>query len=153
MRVIPLTDAHAEDWLRLRDSLWPHCSEDEHHAEMKRILSDPLKFAQFISIDDMGRSVGFVEASIRHDYVNGTSISPVAFLEGIYVEPKARQGGVARSLVQAVSTWATNRGMTELASDAAISNTLSHTMHIALGFEETERVVFFRKEIGGDDDA
>ena len=120
---------------------------------MEQFLSDPSRFAQFISIDEKGHPTGLAEASIRHDYVNGASTSPVAFLEGIYVEPKARQMGLARALIEAVSAWAVNQGISELASDANVSNTLSHTMHMALGFEETERVVFFRKNIGGADDA
>ena len=35
----------------------------------------------------------------------------------------------------------------ELASDAGIDNTVSHGMHTGLGFEETERVVYFRKDL------
>jgi aminoglycoside 6'-N-acetyltransferase I len=34
-----------------------------------------------------------------------------------------------------------------LASDALLDNGASHAMHRALGFEETERVVFFRKPL------
>jgi aminoglycoside 6'-N-acetyltransferase I len=32
-----------------------------------------------------------------------------------------------------------------MASDALLENTDSHAMHRALGFEEAERVVYFRK--------
>lgn len=35
----------------------------------------------------------------------------------------------------------------KLATDALISNLESHAMHKALGFEETERVVFFKRTI------
>jgi aminoglycoside 6'-N-acetyltransferase I len=35
--------------------------------------------------------------------------------------------------------------MVELASDADIANAVSHATHRALGFQETERVVYFRK--------
>ena len=35
----------------------------------------------------------------------------------------------------------------ELASDALIDNAVSHGMHRRLGFEETERVVYFRKDL------
>ena len=77
--------------------------------------------------------------------MNGTDSSPVAFLEGIYVAPFARNLGVAKALVQAAEFWARERGCVEFASDAAIENESSHAMHRALGFAETERVVFFRK--------
>jgi aminoglycoside 6'-N-acetyltransferase I len=35
----------------------------------------------------------------------------------------------------------------ELASDALLDNNGSHAMHEALGFTETERVVYFRKAL------
>jgi aminoglycoside 6'-N-acetyltransferase I len=41
----------------------------------------------------------------------------------------------------------TGRGCTELASDALIDNTVSHSMHRGLGFEETEIVVYFKKSL------
>lgn len=84
---------------------------------------------------------------MRHDYVNGTSSSAVAFLEGIYVHPSWRRHGVARALVAAVMNWGRSQGCGELASDALLENTSSHLMHEALGFEETERVVYFRMSL------
>jgi len=71
--------------------------------------------------------------------------SPVAFVEGIYVTPDARGRGVARALIAGVTQWAKDQGVTELASDALLDNEASHAMHKALGFCETERVVYFRK--------
>lgn len=35
------------------------------------------------------------------------------------------------------------------ASDALLENVSSHCMHRGLGFEETERVVYFRKDLVG----
>jgi aminoglycoside 6'-N-acetyltransferase I len=114
---------------------------------MACFLGQPEKFAQFIAYDYAHRVTGFVEASIRNDYVNGTASSPVAFLEGIYVVAERRRLGIARALTNAVSQWAISRGVRELASDAALENELSHDVHRALGFTETERVVYFRKEL------
>lgn len=92
-------------------------------------------------------AVGFVEAALRTDYVNGTSTSPVAFLEGLYVRPECRHRGIARAMVDAVVAWARDCGCRELASDALLDNAGSHAMHRALGFVETERVVCFRREL------
>jgi len=36
-------------------------------------------------------------------------------------------------------------GCAELASDAMLDNTVAQAMHAALDFEETERVVYFRR--------
>ena len=59
--------------------------------------------------------------------------------------PPARRKGVAASLVAAVAQWARGAGCRELASDAALENFIGQLVHRALGFEETERVVFFRR--------
>jgi aminoglycoside 6'-N-acetyltransferase I len=106
-------------------------------------VAHPQRFAAFVAHD--GNPVGFAEAAIRSDYVNGTMWSPVAFLEGLYVLPAARRKGVAGELVAAVAGWARELGYRELASDARLENEASHAMHRALGFEETERVVYFRR--------
>lgn len=150
MTLQPITDATIADWLALRRKLWPHCSEQEHRAETGQQLADPARYAQFIVLDETNAPRGFAEASIRHDYVNGAHQSPVAFLEGIYVDASWRQKGVARQLVEAVCRWAQECGIRELASDADLDNSISHAVHQALGFEETERVVFFRKSLAGD---
>ena len=96
-----------------------------------------------------GSAMGFVEASKRVDYVNGTSSSPVAFLEGLYVEPTSRRKGVARALVADVERWALAERCSELASDSPLENIAAHAAHRALGFEETERVVYFRRPVHG----
>ncbi|AGI25691.1 aminoglycoside N6'-acetyltransferase [Pseudomonas sp. ATCC 13867] len=69
------------------------------------------------------------------------------FLEGIYVAESARRQGVARALVRAVQVWGVARGCRDFASDAALDNHASHALHRALGFVETERVVYFRKPL------
>lgn len=129
----------------MRQQLWPHCTADEHLAEMEQFVADPGRFAQFLAVGAPGEAIGLVEVALRHDHVNGTQTSPVAFLEGIYVVPQARRSGVARRLVAAAEQWALDRGCAEFASDARLENIASHAMHAALGFVETERVVYFRK--------
>jgi len=143
----PCTSVEQDGWLRLRQALWPDCPEAEHRAEMGAFLLEPEKYAQFVAYGEDGQAAGFAEAALRTDYVNGTETSPVAFLEGIYVEPLHRRRGWGRALVGAVAAWAGSLGCRELASDALLENEASHLMHRALGFEETERVVFFRKEL------
>ena len=100
-----------------------------------------------LAVSAEGSALGFVEASKRTDYVNGTSSSPVAFLEGLYVVPASRRKGIAQTLVGSVVSWAKCEGCSELASDALLGNGTAHLVHLALGFEETERVVYFRKAL------
>ena len=137
-----------EGWLVLRQALWPEASREEHLAWMAKQLSLSGRFVQFVASSGPGRPVGFAEAAIRTDYVNGTDTFPVAFLEGLYVIPELRRQGIAAALVAAVERWARDFGCRELASDALLDNPPGHHLHRALGFEETERVVYFRKMIG-----
>lgn len=136
----------APDWIAMRSALWPGGGDSGTHADdINRLLADAGGTVNLIARDGTGQAVGFAEASLRRDYVNGCKTKPVAFLEGIYVVPEARGRGIAKALVAAVEDWARALGVSELGSDAAPSNLASLKMHAALGFEETERVVFFRK--------
>jgi aminoglycoside 6'-N-acetyltransferase I len=143
MHVTLAASADREDWAALRRELWPDADDDD----IARMLKEPVRFAAFIARTANDGAVGFAEVSLRHDYVNGCETSPVGFLEGIYVVPRFRRRGVAASLVRAVEQWTLAQGASELASDALIDNTDSHRMHAALGFQETERVVGFRKRL------
>jgi len=137
--------ADLHDWAVLRGALWPDGSTSEHRRDLAELVDEPQAIVGFMARDLRGTLVGFAEAALRIDYVNGCETSPVAFLEGLYVVKEARRQGIGRGLVEAVEAWARLKGCTEMASDALLENTVSHAMHAALDFEETERVVFFRK--------
>ena len=148
VRVAPATAADAEDWTAMRTALWPRGGDGAHAADIAGLLADPGETINLIARTEDGAALGFAEAALRRDYVNGCKTSPVAFLEGIFVWPEARGHGVARAMVAEVEAWARKQGCTEFASDTAPDNFVSQDMHRALGFEETQRVVFFRKVLG-----
>lgn len=145
MKIASATPADAADWVSMRSALWPGGGSGEHAADIAELLADAGETINLIARDADGKALGFAEAALRRDYVNGCKTSPVAFLEGIFVIPEARGKGVARALILAVEAWGRAQGCTEFASDAAPDNLASLDMHRALGFEETQRVVFFRK--------
>jgi len=95
-----------------------------------------------------GRIAGFVEIGLRN-YAEGCTSSPVPYVEAWYVVPDARGIGVGAALIGAVEAWATKAGHTELASDALVDNRASERAHKALGFEEVERSIHFRKKLRG----
>lgn len=134
-------------WLDLRLALWSDATADEHRGYMSISLAQPERFLALILYDEQRRPVGFIEGSIRLDYVNGTESSPVGFVEGVYVVAPLRRRGVARALFDAIGDWAKARGCRELASDALLDNVASQRAHRALGFRETERVVYFAKPL------
>lgn len=135
-----------EDWTRLRARLWRDDDATSHQAQIRAMLDAPERGVCMLAFE-AENSVGFAEASLRHDYVNGCDTSPVLFLEGIYTHPRWRRQGVARRLCAALAVWGRDRGLCEFASDAPLGNRASRAMHRALGFGETERVAFFRRSL------
>jgi len=112
-------------------------------------------FAEIISSEDAvclikyveDRPIGFAQCQIRHDYVEGTETSPVGYLEGIFVEEEYRHRGVAKELLQQCERWAKGKNCSEFASDCELDNVDSLQFHLAMGFEEANRIICFRKEI------
>nr|WP_298153782.1 aminoglycoside 6'-N-acetyltransferase [uncultured Pseudoxanthomonas sp.] len=146
-RIRAATAADIDAWSAMRAELWPDADAGELRAEA--LAWDTGNGIALIAVGLGDRAIGLAEASLRRDYVNGTESSPVAFLEAWYVDPGHRGRGVGRALIAAAEDWTRAQGCSELASDALLDNTASHAAHAACGFEETERVVYFRKPLQG----
>ena len=149
MRVRSITKADAETWLAMRMALWPDAKEDELRLEVGRYFvahGEPLLPHCVFVAEEHGKIVGMLELSLR-PYVDGCDSSPVPFIEGWYVVPDARRSGVGGALVRAAEQWALENGYTEIASDALLENTESERAHKAVGFEEVERAIRFRKAL------
>jgi aminoglycoside 6'-N-acetyltransferase I len=146
-------DERASDWAALRAALWPDCTAAEHAAYLRQVLGRGDTAVGFLAVEagdapePRGAALGFAEATLRSDYVNGCESSPVGFLEGWFVVPAARGRGIGRALVAATEDWARQRGCTEMASDARLDNTEAQRAHEACGFDEAERVVYFHKRL------
>src|ERR1700761_8518938 len=134
---------HLDEWATLRGALWPDDPVEHHREDATRLYLSGNDHAAAFICRNAGDVIGFAEATLRHDFVNGCETSPVVFLEGVYVHPDQRCKGVARRLVEAVAAWGRSLGCTEFASDALLDNAESHRFHEALGFREAERVVYF----------
>jgi len=132
------------DLAALAAKLWRHPA-GELAAEFSELLEQG-DAALFLARQN-GEAVGFAQCQLRHDYVEGTSTSPVGYLEGIYVEPAHRQHGVAAALLHACEAWAKRQGCTEFASDCELENADSLRFHRSLGFREANRIICFTKEL------
>lgn len=91
--------------------------------------------------------VGFAQCQLRRDYVEGTSSSPVGYLEGIFIQNEFRRKGFAKELLSACEDWAKSTGCTEFASDCEIDNETSIAFHKSMLFEEANRIVCFAKKL------
>ena len=125
--------------------LWESHTVDELEADFVEILHDK-KSAFFIKYINT-LPVGFAQCGLRTDYVEGTESSPVGYLEGIFIKEGYRGKGYAKELLLHCETWAKNMGCTEFASDCELDNLGSYKFHLAMGFDEANRIICFKKKI------
>jgi len=136
------------EWLRMRLLLWPECLPEQHNDEMTASLARPDS-AVIVAARPTGGLCGFLEAAIW-PYAEGCETHSVGYIEGWYVDADMRQQGVGRQLVQVAESWARSRGCREMASDTEVENAESQRSHAAVGFQETSRLVHFRKRLDGE---
>ena len=146
VKIVEVNQENFNEWLDLALKLWSDESVEEMQISLTNILYSPRE-AGFLVKDDNGKAIGFMNLSLRYDYVPGATQSPVAYVEGIYVEDEYRKQGIGTKLIQFAQQWAIERGCMELASDALLDNTASYDFHTKVGFQEVERVVTFIKQV------
>ena len=133
-----------DDWSKMANSLWPQMETPKHRQEILNMINRGSKRRGVIASTDDCHLAGFADIGIR-DYANGCTSQPVAYLEGIWIDPDCRRLGIGRSLISFISQWAINEGFIEICSDAEIDNTESHHAHADWGFNETSKTTNFRK--------
>ena len=131
------------EWLRMRAALWPEETNASHREEMDEYLRENTAVA-YVAARLSGDLAGFVEATIR-PHVDACDTSPVGYVEGWYVDADVRRRGVGRRLVRTAERWARERGCTEMGSDCLLDNEVSLRAHLAIGYEERERLIHFRR--------
>jgi aminoglycoside 6'-N-acetyltransferase I len=129
----------------MRADLWP---DGDNTQDVQAFLEHGPQpsFEAVLIAEQHGVPVGFAELSVRTSSP-GCETDRIAYLEGWYVAPHARETGVGRALVNAAEAWGVAQGCTEFASDVELENVISQRAHNALGFTEIERVVFYRKPL------
>ena len=125
--------------------MWDSHTADELETEFTETLSREDS-AFFIKYEN-NTPVGFAQCGLRTDYVEGTESSPVGYLEGIFVYAEYRKNGYAKELLRACETWAKEQGCAEFASDCELDNISSFRFHMAMGFEEANRIICFKKHL------
>lgn len=129
----------------LAGKMWGSHTLEDLTQEFRQLLAEP-ETALFL--DWQGTTpVGFAQCQLRRDYVEGTASSPVGYLEGIFVEEACRGQGRAAKLLAMCEQWAREQGCSEFASDCELGNTASLAFHLALGFQEANRIICFTKPL------
>jgi aminoglycoside 6'-N-acetyltransferase I len=145
MDIRELTAGDAAEWARMREALWPSATAAEHHTELALWLERDDRVV-LVAVREPTRLAGFAEVGTR-SVADGCDTSPVAYLEGWYVDADVRRQGVGAALIRAGEAWARRRGFLQFASDVEATNEASQLAHAALGFEEVSRVVTYRKTL------
>ena len=146
MIVRPVEKADWQEWLPMRRLLWPATSLPEHEDEMSVYFMRGEGFLSWVAEKSDKQLIGFLEASIRQ-VAEDCDTRNVAYIECWYVEPDFRRIGVRRLLVSHAVQWAHAQGCKEMGSDCELGNDISLKAHLGLGFEETSKLIHFRKNL------
>ena len=125
--------------------LWSGHSSAEMTEECTALLQQTD--AAFFIAYEKESPVGFARCQLRRDYVEGTSTSPVGYLEGVFVLPACRRQGIARQLVNTCQQWARAQGCLEFASDCEVDNAASRSFHTRIGFTEANQIICYTKKL------
>lgn len=125
--------------------LWEHHTANELEEELRRVIC-LTQAAVFIAYCG-NIAIGFAQCQLRFDYVEGTSSSPVVYLEGLYVDEMYRGRQVASRLLHECEVWAAAMGCSEFASDCDLDNVKSLQFHLKSGFIEANRIICFVKQL------
>lgn len=125
--------------------MWDSHPADALETEFAETLHNKQSSIFIKYINDL--PVGFAQCGLRTDYVEGTESSPVGYLEGIFVKEEYRKHGYAKELLSACEEWAKEMGCCEFASDCELDNADSFKFHMAMGFDEANRIICFKKKI------
>ena len=125
--------------------LWDSHSVNELIAEFSETISNGK--SQFFFKYEDAMPIGFAQCQLRYDYVEGTSTTPVGYLEGIFIKEEYRNKGFAKELLSDCEAWAKENGCQEFASDCEIDNVGSFCFHKAMNFTEANRIICFTKAL------
>lgn len=143
--IMVVSEKNLEAWVELGLELWPDNERNELLAEFTGILRSGNSQTFLYRLGK--EFVGFVQMSIRTDYVEGSSSSPVGYVEGIYVREPYRKRRIANRLLQKGEEWARAQGCSQMGSDMVFGNELSYNFHLGVGFKEAGRIVCFIKDL------
>ncbi|MFK7845663.1 MAG: GNAT family N-acetyltransferase [Rhodothermales bacterium] len=133
-------------WLTSRKEVYEENNDTLNKEEMELVLSSS-DHTCFVLVNNTDEAIGFLELSLRN-IVDGCLTSPVAYIEGQFVHADYRGQGLGRLLTEKAIEWAKEQGCTEIGTDALLTNEKAQVFHRQMGFEEVDRVVAFRMDIG-----
>lgn len=146
MLIEPINKSNLKELTGLFVEMFPETDYEEELEIFEKSIGS-LREICFLA-KSAEKYIGFIHITLRTDYVEGSEVSPTAYVEAIYVKPSFRRKGIAEALLKSAEEWAISKHCYTLASDTAITNANSIQFHHKVGFEETNRIVCFIKKLG-----
>ncbi|MBC8589427.1 aminoglycoside 6'-N-acetyltransferase [Paratissierella segnis] len=145
INIVRASDENIDELSQMALDLWPENDLDDLKRDFEYILGHLSDKVFLAKVDD--EYIGFIHMSIRKDYVEGSASSPVGYIEGLFVKPEYRRKGVGSELYNAGVDWVKKKGCSEIGTDCTIRNNVSFEFLIDMGFEETNKMICFIKDI------
>lgn len=79
MTITKITETDFEEWLTLALELWPDYDQAEMESALTGIHGSPQETAYLLRNEEQ-TPIGFINLSLRHDYVPGATQKPVAYV-------------------------------------------------------------------------
>ncbi|GAA0893000.1 hypothetical protein GCM10009122_26790 [Fulvivirga kasyanovii] len=98
MKTEVISKNNLEPLTQLALKLWPECNYQEEFDNCQQVLYSDGQTA-FLVKNGEADYIAFIMLSLRKDYVEGTTSSPVGYVEAIYVKPEYRRSGIAKDLM------------------------------------------------------
>ena len=147
--IIELEKKYEEDYKTLVKKLWSDIKDEELNKIIQdHYLSKEMIFL-FISIKEES-AVGFINTSIRNDYVEGCDSLGVGYIEGIYVCEPYRRNQIAYKLMQEAIKYFKTLGLNQIGSDTEVENVMSQIFHKSIGFKEVSTIKHYTMNIDGE---
>ncbi len=146
LRLSEATKRDLDVWRAMREDLYEGVDDAFNEFEMALIVGSPDRACLLVRAPN-DEAVGFIEVSLRN-VVDGCLGGPVGYIEGIYLIPSWRGLGLGPGMIDAAAEWFRVQGCRDMATDAELENEDAQQFWNELGFEETWRIVQYRRSLG-----
>lgn len=143
--IIEYSNEYKESYVTLLKLLW----KDIRDKDIQEIIThhELNKDKIFLYLKEE-KVIGFVNLSIRNDYVEGCTSNGVGYIEGIYVCKPYRRNKIGYELIDHAVAFFKSIGLTEVGSDTDVNNEMSKFFHKFIGFKEVATNVHYIMKIG-----
>lgn len=145
MKLVEVEEKYFQAWGQMRRTHFSDLNDEFNEREMRSIF-DSQERACFIILANSNEVMGFLEVALRN-LVDGCLGSPVGYIEGLYLKPQYRGFGYGRQVVESIAEWFGDRNCKEMATDTELDNINAQKFYESIGFQETYRIVEFKKNI------